>query len=358
MKIRRMSFGCITLIIGISLLLYPIIPICVNLIFSTIHKPELNNKDLNIGIIGDWFGGTMGPFIGIAGVVVTFLAFKIQYDANEIQSKNIKLQFFENRFFEMLKIQREIVEGMYIENDFSSGPSTKGNNCFICFYYEFKYLYLLIKEHIESEDYNDKKVHRNSVDVKTYIAIAYTIFFNGEGDTSNISVEGILSKYNFEKDTINNILTLIKYQKREPNNKFEIENSGYPFDPQYTPFKGYQNLLGYYYRNLYQIILYVENEHRKSPNEINVKNYMKMVKSQMTNFEQIMLFLNSFYIHGRKWQNEKLLVNHKLISNIPLPYLTNLYIDPKEIEPFKSDIRNYLDFTKEIHFFEWDNSEI
>lgn len=37
------------------------------------------------GQIGDTIGGTMSPFIGIAGVLAAFLAFYIQYEANKVQ---------------------------------------------------------------------------------------------------------------------------------------------------------------------------------------------------------------------------------------------------------------------------------
>lgn len=39
----------------------------------------------NIGQIGDTIGGTMSPFVGIAGVIMTFVAFMMQVRGNEIQ---------------------------------------------------------------------------------------------------------------------------------------------------------------------------------------------------------------------------------------------------------------------------------
>ena len=39
------------------------------------------------GQIGDTIGGTMGPFIALAGVIVTFLAFLMQKKANDIISE-------------------------------------------------------------------------------------------------------------------------------------------------------------------------------------------------------------------------------------------------------------------------------
>ena len=39
----------------------------------------------NTGEIGDTIGGTMSPFVGIAGVIMTFVAFMMQVRGNEIQ---------------------------------------------------------------------------------------------------------------------------------------------------------------------------------------------------------------------------------------------------------------------------------
>ena len=43
----------------------------------------------NTGQIGDTIGGTMSPFVGIAGVIMTFVAFMMQVRANEIQREKL-----------------------------------------------------------------------------------------------------------------------------------------------------------------------------------------------------------------------------------------------------------------------------
>lgn len=45
------------------------------------------------GQIGDTIGGTMGPFVAIAGVLMTFIAFLMQVRANEIQREQLKKSF-------------------------------------------------------------------------------------------------------------------------------------------------------------------------------------------------------------------------------------------------------------------------
>lgn len=56
------------------------------------------------GEIGDTIGGTMSPFVGIAGVLVTFVAFLMRVRANEIQSNQLG-KSFKLKEMELLKLE-------------------------------------------------------------------------------------------------------------------------------------------------------------------------------------------------------------------------------------------------------------
>ena len=67
----------------------------------------------NTGEIGDTIGGTMSPFVGIAGVIMTFVAFMMQVRANEIQReqlgktflmKDVESMIDDRRAMELMKI--------------------------------------------------------------------------------------------------------------------------------------------------------------------------------------------------------------------------------------------------------------
>lgn len=92
---------------------------------------------IETGPVGDTIGGLMNPFIALAGVIVTGLAFYIQFKANQLQralfnrqqkdseeqfqkqlnhqTDQIKLQQFESQFYEMLRLHRDNVTEMKIE---------------------------------------------------------------------------------------------------------------------------------------------------------------------------------------------------------------------------------------------------
>lgn len=75
----------------------------------------------NTGPIGDTIGGIMGPFVAIAAAMLTFLAFWVQFKANEQQRKDIALERFESNLFELIHIQQDITNNLiFVEK--------KGNN--------------------------------------------------------------------------------------------------------------------------------------------------------------------------------------------------------------------------------------
>ena len=63
------------------------------------------------GPIGDTIGGIMGPFIAMFASGLTFIAFWVQYKANQMQRADIAIERFEQRLFEMLGLLQETVNG-------------------------------------------------------------------------------------------------------------------------------------------------------------------------------------------------------------------------------------------------------
>lgn len=59
------------------------------------------------GEIGDTIGGIMGPFVAIAAAILTFIAFWVQFKANQQQRNDIAKERFESKFYELLHLHRE-----------------------------------------------------------------------------------------------------------------------------------------------------------------------------------------------------------------------------------------------------------
>lgn len=82
------------------------------------------------GQIGDTIGGAMSPFVGILAAILTFMAFWIQYQANEEQRASIAdnkteiqkqqkryiIDRFEGKWLMLLDIYKETVKSLHYSN--------------------------------------------------------------------------------------------------------------------------------------------------------------------------------------------------------------------------------------------------
>lgn len=90
----------------------------------------------NTGQIGDTIGGIMGPFVAIAAAILTFLAFWVQYKANEQQRKDIALERFESNLFELIHIQQDITNNLiFVEEE----KHIKGRDIFQFLYEDYNF---------------------------------------------------------------------------------------------------------------------------------------------------------------------------------------------------------------------------
>ncbi len=78
-------------------------------------ESERYNFNKDTGIIGDTIGGIMGPFVAIAAAILTFLAFWVQFKANEQQRKDIARERFENNLFELLHFHQDITNELLLK---------------------------------------------------------------------------------------------------------------------------------------------------------------------------------------------------------------------------------------------------
>lgn len=198
-----------------------------------------------LGSFGDAINGITAPFIGTLIAILTFMAFIVQYQANENQRNDIKTERFENKFYEMVRLHRENVSEIEIDGVF------KGRVAFEKMYEEFRFMYKKL-EAISSIKFQPTS--------KWLAKIAYFHFFKGISHISKIISE-TENEIESENEFINSILDILDYyelhihgiQKRGKN------ISNYPFDAgfheeddnyyfHYKPFLGYSSKLGHYYR--------------------------------------------------------------------------------------------------------------
>ena len=188
------------------------------------------------GQIGDTIGGIMGPFVAIAAAGLTFIAFWVQYKANIQQRQDIAFERFERNFYEMLRTQQEITNGLLIGIVDGYGNmilSHKGRDV-------FQYSYELAYDKISFPDgeknctlkgalrnWPDLRLHLDTVKVMSafdhYFLHLYRIIkYIDEADSSLIDYE---KKYEYScivRATLSQFEILLLYYNGFSHPKFKV----------------------------------------------------------------------------------------------------------------------------------------
>jgi hypothetical protein len=153
--------------IGLAILLIIGAGVTVVTIYNGYLHPEQYKE---LGAWGDFTGGLLNPiltFLTFVGVLITIVLQRIELaltrsemsrsaDALEAQDRSLARQRFEATFFEMMKLQNEIISGIdLIAADGSR--ETKGRDCFKIFYTRLTKIY---RENLEKSKgrYSKEKV--------------------------------------------------------------------------------------------------------------------------------------------------------------------------------------------------------
>jgi len=368
------------------------------IIFTKFHT----GIDFNLtGQIGETIGGIMGPFIAIAAAGLTFLAFWVQYKANEQQKADIldlksraEIEKLETKFFEMIKLHRDNVSELtytsfkkHLGEKFSSDDNTKeqtaiSRKVFRVIYSDFLKInqelshffeeinendiyeegYLInLKKNIELQKRNINLIQYAKVDILyciIYFGLSYedqqTIRFFFKNRYKEIFFESVIQfaalkpkeesehwrkwtnfRYYDSNIQMSYFETLMDLRKKSSKwdtldiNKQDQLNSlgniNYQNHEKY--YGGHQFRLGHYFRHLYQTVTFIDQsallDYKGKYSNI------KLLRGQISTFEQSIFFLNSVSALGRKWElenretpeiainpNNQLITKYNLIKNI------------------------------------------
>lgn len=274
------------------------------------------------GQIGDIVGGTTNPIIAIVAAFLTFLAFWMQYRANKQQREDISLERFENNLYEMLHMHRENLF------DLSCGKD-KGKVAVVRYCYKLRILYFLIDNIVEFFSDDDKDLFLNYCDENNYsrveakTIISYNLFFYGANFVLSFDER---SKYKKLYDKICRVIEAFELERVKVSDKgcyneyslnilYDniIDYFGYAklSNAEQLSFPdallcGYNEKLGVYYRQLYQIAKMVAL--KEAISEDKRYEYMRILRSQLSDYEQILLYYNGITPIGKAW-NECLIAD-------------------------------------------------
>lgn len=294
---------------------------------------EGNDIDTTItGMIGDFMGGVVGTIWSFAGVILFFLALRLQSKELSLQIEELKstrevftIQQFENTFFNLLKTQNDIRLSVEyrIENRNAYGilEAPTVLNAHAAFE-EIKKFMLNERKKLEKnlllmqrDDLSEDKKQKNIKGFLNYYSVTYEI----------MNTDKILESKSIYKITFNE----------------------------------FHNQLGHYFRNLYHILLYLKESEDKEISlleheeflgkriamhingiDVDLQNikkkyrkYANFVQAQMSGTELLLLFYNCLFFSKMK----ALVQYYEIISNLSLDDLLNPEVDNNCYPEINSD---------------------
>ncbi|WP_160171314.1 putative phage abortive infection protein [Flavobacterium seoulense] len=256
---------------------------------------SINSENANQ--FGSFIGGYVGSIFTLFSIFLLIITLRDQARNN-----------FENNFLELVKFHRENVDKMEIKQH-------RSLKVFVMYTREFRKLLTIVKEVAKAHN-----LYFNSLENKrTILNITYLSFFFGTGPNSS----RVLQKYlkDVDEKLIDNLISKMNSSKEEYKKSFG-----------YTPFEGHQSRLGHYFRHLYHTVNFVHNSNYSQEKK---RELLKILRSQLTNHEQAILYFNSLSSVGKDWDNKNLIRDYKLIKNLPEGFIDEeREINPKLIYDF------------------------
>lgn len=351
------------------------------------HEITTKNELVNLedsAHVGDFISGVVGTMFSLAGVILLIWTLKDQRE-------NFHKERLEGIFFEMVRFHRDNVNEItytYHDPTLSSNPehrvTAEKRKVFRLIFSDFKDAFNELKPLFESSSEMDiycseylshltknATVIERKIDVYLLarIDITYLIIFFGVGEEGKEGILNITSnryKTDFVKASIEfaglkpkKELTEWGIWKRNNalNNSFEVakailnkrkdnsyssphlnpiffsDGEGFNHYPYYSGkyhkyYGGHQFRLGHYFRHFYQTVKFIDSEKLLAYKE--KYKYIKIIRGQLSTYEQIIFFLNSLSTLGRVWEiekryeaaeaiepNQQLITKYNLIKNVP-----------------------------------------
>jgi hypothetical protein len=265
----------------------------------------------NYGIVGDTVGGILNPLIAIPATILTFLAFWVQFKANQEVQNQFKIQQFESQFYEMLRLHKENVNSLYLttkkkiiypKKEDIVESTVQGRAVFEHMKFELTLIYVIALKNFYKDD---AKIRLNE---------AYAIFFHG-----------ISEKYRGKHSFFDEIFELESYIDNLDYENFNKKlreglrlNKDITQMLEFSLFKGHAHQLAHYYRHLFQTVKFIANQDESFITYEKKRNYLRILRSQLSNTEQTLLFYNWYSNFGKQWEDDKnkFFTDYRMIHNL------------------------------------------
>ncbi len=206
----------------------------------------------------------------------TLFSIYLLYRTLNSQNKSNNYTAFENRFFKFMDYHRENVNSLKYRDPKKKGNIYReGNEVFTIIYYEIKDLLNELKT--SPDFFNNTKAKINATN------FVFQCVFYGAGD------DGIrILKKRFPDSIYWNVVN--------------FENRKAKYSKKKVFYSGHVRRLGHYFRNIYQMVKYVEGQEFLTEKE--KYEYVTHFRAQMSVYEQSVFFFNSLSLLGDVWELE------------------------------------------------------
>lgn len=239
------------------------------------------------------FGSFFGGYVGVMfSIVSTLLLIYTVIDQHIERQK----EWTTDKFYKMLEFHNNIVNQLSVAHiDTRKKDRSNGRRAFVIFKIQINLLLKLIESLNAKEKWN--------LDKEQKLHIVYMVFYYGIDTKSFDFLQGKI-KEDITADLLRTILDKILIQIQE--------------DKDLKLGKTNQTSLSAYFRNMYNLIKFVDNDKYLDKDE--KKDLITIYRAQLSSPELYVLFFNLRSYFGKKWNNNKYVERYELLKNIPKDY--------------------------------------
>ncbi|HXP85815.1 MAG TPA: putative phage abortive infection protein [Bryobacteraceae bacterium] len=235
--------------------------------------------------LGSFVGGYVGSMFSLVAVFLLYSTLKNQRLTSE-------MEHFETKYFELIKMHRDNVAEIELQGE-------SGRKVFVLLIRELRCALEIVQQIAEIKRYPQ------TLNQQQALQIAFHCLFFGTGPNSSRMLKRSLSTLD---------ATFIDAVDRELSNTETKESVKKQRSFRHTPFEGHQSGLGHYYRHLYQMVRYVDQQTLMDDDE--KYEHVKTIRVQLSTHEQALLLVNSLAPMGREWRRKGFILKYRMVQNI------------------------------------------
>ena len=292
--------GIFVAVLALLYVFFFLLPLTLPFFKDHVFNVRENIKIDVLGQMGDSYGIFNALFSGLAFLGVLMTLYK--------QSRDNRKHTVVEQYYQMLDVQQKVIDEINVAQvrKVKQGEPiavAEGRKAFVEFKIQMKYLVKAIKDVSERNGFKF-----SDIDIAD---IAYAVFFYGSSKSWKPFMMEYLKDYPDTERLVDAIIARLDSEKR------------------FILYRPNQNYLSVYFRNMYNAIKLIDNCGLISSEE--KKDYVKILRAQLSNAELYILFFNIISRFGKKWVDNDYVTKYQLIQNLPSKYCDGY--NPKDYFP-------------------------